>query len=77
MEVPSEVISDFPKIVLTGNKEVYIENFQGLVEYGMQKIRLNTKCGIFVIDGIDLEIKKMTADYITIRGTIIQTGFVL
>lgn len=76
-EVPPEVVSDFPKIVLAGNQEVSIENFNGLIEYTTQKIRMNTKCGILVIDGIELEIRKMTADYIMIKGTIIQIGFVL
>lgn len=76
-EVPPEVISDFPKIVLTGNKEIIIENFNNLIEYTTQKIRMNTKCGILTIDGIELEVSKMTADYITIKGTIIQVGFIL
>lgn len=76
-EVPPEVVSDFPKIVLAGNQEISIENFNGLLEYTSQKVRMNTKCGILVVDGIELEVRKMTADYIMIRGTIIQVGFVL
>lgn len=76
-EVPPEVMNDFPKIVLVGNQEISIENFSGLVEYTSQKMRMNTKCGMLVIDGIELEVRKMTADYIVIRGTIIQVGFVL
>ena len=76
-EVPPEVVSDFPKIILIGNQEISIENFNGLIEYTAQKIRMNTKCGILVIDGIELEVRKMTAEYIMIKGTIIQIGFVL
>lgn len=76
-EVPPEVMNDFPKIVLVGNQEISIENFSGLVEYTSQKMRMNTKCGMLVIDGIELEVRKMTADYIVIKGTIIQVGFVL
>lgn len=76
-EVPPEVMSDFPKIALTGNKEISIENFNNLIEYTTQKIRMSTKCGILIIDGIELEVNKMTADYIIIKGTIIQVGFVL
>lgn len=76
-EVPPEVMSDFPKIVLLGNKEISIENFNNLVEYTTQKIRMNTKCGMLVIDGVELEVSKMTADYITIKGTIIQVSFML
>ena len=74
-EVPPEIVNDLPKITLLGNKEITVENFGGLIEYTMQKIRLSTKSGILVIDGIDLQARKMTADYIIIKGTILQIVF--
>lgn len=75
LEVPPEIVSDLPKVVIIGNKEIDIENFIGLIEYTMQKIRINTKSGILVIEGIDLEARKMTAEYITITGTILQVSY--
>lgn len=75
LEVPPEIVSDLPKVVIIGNKEIDIENFIGLIEYTMQKIRINTKSGILVIEGIDLEARKMTAEYITITGTILQISY--
>ncbi len=77
LDVPSEVVSDFPQVVMTGNHEIRVENFGGLLEYTSQMIRLNTKCGILVINGVNLEAQRMTADYITIKGTIIQIGFIV
>lgn len=77
LEVPSEVIGDFPHTTMVGNKEITIENFGGLIEYTSQTIRLSTKCGILVIHGIELEARKMTAEYIVIKGSIIQVGFVV
>ncbi|MBE6022281.1 MAG: hypothetical protein E7231_03480 [Cellulosilyticum sp.] len=77
LDVPPEVVSDFPQIVMSGNQEIKVENFGGILEYTSQMIRLSTKCGILVIHGADLEAQKMTADYITIKGTIIQISFVV
>lgn len=77
LDVPPEVMSDFPRTTLFGNQEIKVENFGGLIEYTSQTIRLGTKCGILVISGIELEAKKMTAEYMIIKGTIIQIGFVV
>lgn len=76
-DIPKEVILDLPVITLTGNKEIAVENFNGLVEYTRQKIRLNTKSGILVIDGIELEAKNMTAERICIKGSILHITFVV
>lgn len=75
-ELPTDIIDDIPKIVMLGNKEIHIENFISLIEYTEQKIRVSTKSGILIIDGIKLEAKKMTADYLWIKGTILQISFV-
>jgi sporulation protein YqfC len=76
-DIPKEVIIDLPVIMLTGNKEISVENFSGLIEYTRQKIRLNTKSGILVIDGIELEAKNMTAERICVKGNILHITFVV
>lgn len=75
LELPPEVISNFPQIILTGNKEIKVENFGGLLEYSDQIMKISTKCGVLVIRGTQLEAQKMTADFITIRGKIQQVEF--
>ncbi|WP_069998002.1 sporulation protein YqfC [Cellulosilyticum sp. I15G10I2] len=77
LDIPKEVIIDLPVITLTGNKEINVENFNGLLEYTRQKIRLNTRSGILVIDGIELEAKNMTAERICIKGNILHITFVV
>lgn len=77
LDVPPEVVNNVPQIMMTGNQEITVENFGGLIEYTSQTMRLSTRCGILVINGIGLEAQKMTADYITIKGNIIQVGFVV
>lgn len=77
LDIPTEVVSDLPIIMLTGNKEINIENFNNLLEYTQQRIRLNTKSGILIIDGCELEAKNMTAEKICIKGNILHIAFVV
>lgn len=77
LDLPKEVVINLPVITLTGNKEINIENFSGLLEYTSQKIRLNTRSGIVVIDGINLEARNMTAEKICIKGNILHVSFVI
>lgn len=77
LDIPTEVIRDVPVIKLTGNREINIENFINLVEYTPQKVRLNTKSGLLIIDGVGLEAKSMTAERMLIKGTILQVAFAL
>lgn len=77
LDIPREVVLDVPITMLTGNTEISVENFGGIIEYSPQKIRLNTRSGVVVIDGIELEAKSMTKEVITIKGTIISVAFVM
>ena len=77
IDIPKEVVCDLPVIMLTGNKEINVENFNNLLEYTQQRIRLNTKCGILVIEGTLLQAKNMTAERICIQGNILHITFVV
>ena len=77
LDIPTEVMNNVPVIKLNGNKEISIENFIGLIEYTPQKVRLNTRCGLLIIDGVALEAKSMTAERMLIKGTILQVAFAL
>ncbi len=77
LDVPIEVLENMPLIKMSGNREISIENFIGLLEYTNQKIRLNTKCGILNIDGADLLAKSMTSEQMIIKGNIQQVSFLV
>ena len=77
LDIPTEVMSNVPVIKLSGNEEISIENFISLVEYTPQKVRLNTRCGLLIIDGVALEAKSMTAERMLIKGTILQVAFAI
>lgn len=75
LELPEEAVNNVPVITMIGSKEIRVENFNGLVEYTEQRIRLNTTCGLLIIDGIHLIAKSMTAEVIVIRGNILSVSF--
>ena len=70
LEIPQEIYSDVPKIVITGFNEMVIENFNSIREYEEFFIRINTHIGIININGYNLKLETMTNDDIKITGQI-------
>ena len=74
-EVPKETVLDVPIISLIGNREIVIENFISIVEYGNEVIRLKTQCGELILEGEDLEARSMDSEQIQINGKIYGVSF--
>lgn len=70
LELPKEVCSEVPKIIITGFEEVIIENFKGILEYEEFLVRINTHIGIISISGYQLSLENMTDDDIKVKGKI-------
>ena len=70
LELPKEVYSDIPKVIITGFEEMIIENFKGILEYEEFYVRINTHIGIININGYNLNLENMTNDDIKVTGKI-------
>ena len=70
LEIPKEVYSNNPKIVITGFDELIVENFKGILEYEEFFVRINTSIGIVSINGYELNLENMTNDDIKVTGKI-------
>ena len=70
LELPKEVYSNEPKIILTGFDELIIENFKGILEYEEYFVRINTYIGIINVNGYNLRLENMTNDDIKVCGKI-------
>ena len=70
LEMPKEVYTNVPKIIVTGFDEVIIENFKGVLEYEEFFVRINTYIGIININGFNLNLENMTNDDIRVTGKI-------
>jgi len=70
LELPQEVCSNIPKIIITGFDEMIIENFKGILEYEEFFVRINTHIGIVNVNGYNLNLENMTNDDIKVTGKI-------
>ena len=70
LELPKEIYTSQPKVVVIGFNELVIENYKGILEYEDYYIKLETYMGIININGVDLKLDKMTEDNLKITGTI-------
>ncbi|NLW56022.1 MAG: sporulation protein YqfC [Firmicutes bacterium] len=71
-ELPSEIVLDLPRLVLTGKQRLLIENHRGIKEYAKALIRLSTPVGTLRISGQDLEILAIAQEQVEIEGRIDQ-----
>ncbi len=70
LEIPKEVYSNNPKIVITGFDELIVENFKGILEYEEFFVRISTYIGIISINGYNLNLENMSDDDIKVTGKI-------
>lgn len=77
LSLPKEVVMDIPLISITGNIELNIENYKGVVEYTDERIRVNTASGVLRIEGRKLLLKQITAESIQITGKLIKLEYLV
>lgn len=70
LEIPKEIYTNIPNLIITGFEEIIIENYKGILEYEDYFVRVNTYIGIVNIHGINLKLEKMTEDNLKIIGKI-------
>ena len=70
LEMPKEVYSNVPKVIIIGFDEIIVENFKGILEYEDFYVRINTHIGIININGYGLNLENMTNDDIKVKGKI-------
>lgn len=68
LEIPKEIYSNIPNLIITGFEDIIIENYKGIIEYEDYYVRVNTDIGIISIHGINLKLEKMTEDNLKIIG---------
>ncbi len=70
LELPKEVVLNVPKLVMIGDGNLIIENYRGVIEYDVERVRVNTGSGIIKITGEGLVIKEITSEDILVDGKI-------
>ncbi len=76
LDLPKDIVLNLPRLIFTGNRELFIENYRGIVEYSDTVIRLNTSECMIKITGGALGIKSIAAEEITLQGKIKTLEFI-
>lgn len=76
LELPLDTVIDLPKIIVSGNQQVVIENHRGVIEYEPALIRVGTKFGELKITGAELVLVSVFKEELVITGKIGQIEMV-
>lgn len=69
-DLPADVVAGMPRIELTGDRELRMENHKGILAYGKEEIHISGGKLIVRITGSELELRAMNASELLITGRI-------
>lgn len=70
-----EVVSNAPRITLTGHERLHVEQHRGLIDYLPEHIVLRTACGLMDVAGAGMRFLLYTAGEALITGRIDSVTF--
>lgn len=76
LDLPQDLFLGLSNISLSGNREIYISNHRGILNYGQKEMVILLKDYQFQIKGKNLCIISYTKDELTIQGYIHSMEFV-
>ena len=74
-DIPKDFMMNMPRVTILGNKEVYVDNYKGLLEYTQETIRLATTNKVIIIKGDGLMITRIVEEAVFIGGNIFSIEF--
>ncbi len=75
LDLPKSMTMQLPRLILTGHRELFIENYRGILEYGDGFIRIATSARNVRVCGGALSIKSIASEEITLEGDISAVSF--
>ncbi len=73
--LPEEVLFGVPKVVLVGRERMLIENHKGIVEYGGERVRVRTDCGLLMVEGSELVLDHLGQSDLLVQGKIARLEY--
>lgn len=70
LHLPRDICAGALRVTLTGNREAWIENYRGILEYTEQMILLQGKTGQVCFEGTKLSVDYYTNEDMKISGFI-------
>lgn len=75
LDLPQDALLDLPRITIIGDKQLYLENHRGIIEYSPERIRVSVAGGQLEITGQNFSLKNIKADEIAVEGKILGLVF--
>ena len=75
LKLPKDMLLGASIVTMTGNRDLWVENYRGIIEYTDQSIILQTKTGRICIQGCELRIDYYTNEDMKIIGSIQEIRF--
>lgn len=72
LEMPIELLNNYPRITVLGKESVFIENYKAIIEYEENLIRISNNVSIY---GKELNVEEITADDMLVSGKIKSIEF--
>lgn len=76
LKLPKDICMGAMKVTLTGNREAWIENYRGILEYTEEQILLQGKTCQVCFEGARLSIDYYTNEDMKISGCIACVRFI-
>lgn len=73
--LPGELVLGLPLLTITGNRDVFVENHQGLLVYDQEHVVVKTEVGRIRVEGRGLILRTMDKEALFINGEIHRVVF--
>lgn len=75
LDMPVDFAGGMPRIVLTGNRGVLVENHNGIRAFSSEQVRIACIYGEIIIDGKNMRLNFLKKDEIEAEGEIIAVAY--
>lgn len=70
LDMPEDVVFELPRLTLIGDRQLYIENHRGVINFSEDVLRLALSKGELEINGEQLIIRTIWTDEVFVEGVI-------
>lgn len=75
LDIPQDVATDLPRILMIGPYRVHVENHRGVERFNDQEIRMRTVGGLLAITGEKLVIHAIHTDEVWVEGKVSEVKY--
>ncbi|SFA75714.1 sporulation protein YqfC [Clostridium frigidicarnis] len=68
LDIPTDIVLDLPRIIIKANEEITIENHKGIISFDDERVRLDSKMGVILVEGENFQIVFMGGSTLILKG---------